>query len=145
MVFTTEMLLSCISSCEERIISIQSRIDSLKVFTNILSLVTDSCEKKVRYNCNREEIKNYENNIKLINVEKLIYKALGNKDNSKLFPKLFQKYSELMTESYDMSGNMVKIGAIQEQEYLEFCSQSLAQRDYVRKMCFYGETRHYIG
>ena len=145
MVFTTEMLLSCISSCEERIISIQSRIDSLKVFTNILSLVTDSCEKKVRYNCNREEIKNYENNIKLINVEKLIYKALGNKDNSKLFPKLFQKYSELMTESYDMSGNMVKIGAIQEQEYLEFCSQSLAQRDFVRKMCFYGETRHYIG
>ena len=46
-----------------------------------------------------------------------------------------------MGVSYDLSGNMVITGLAPEGDYLEYCNQSLAQREYIRKLCLYGERK----
>jgi hypothetical protein len=136
MPFTPQQISMCIASCDERIASIQTKLNSWKVYGKVLGLVSFKMEDK-----NAEKMKNYENNIQLIKVEKLIYQALTKSGNGAIFPKLFQKYSDLMGISYDISGNMVRLDGVEEQEYLEYCASSLKQRDYIKKVCFYGETR----
>jgi hypothetical protein len=85
-------------------------------------------------------IKNCENNIRLVNVEKLMYYALE-KDNRVIFPRLLAKYDELMVVSYDLSGNMVNSGLVPENEHLDWCKASLKQREYIKTMCEFGERR----
>ncbi len=135
MVFTTEMLSKCVASCDERIASIQEKLDSWRVYGKVLNLVDLEMETKYQ-----EKIQNYENNIKLVQVEKLLYNALA-KDNRAIFPRLLSKYDELMGVSYDLSGNMVITGLTPEGDHLEYCNQSLSQREYIRKLCLYGERR----
>jgi hypothetical protein len=136
MVFTTEMLSKCVTSCVERIASIQEKLDSWRVYGKVLNLVDLELETKYQ-----EKIQNYENNIKLIQIEKLLNNALA-KDNRAIFPRLLSKYDdELMGVSYDLSGNMVITGLTPEGDHLEYCNQSLAQREYIRKLCLYGERR----
>jgi hypothetical protein len=126
----------CIASCDERITSITDKLSAWKVYGKVLKLVDLNMETKYE-----EQIKNYENNIKLIQTEKIIYNALLKKGNGALFPKLLAKYDDLMGISYDLSGNMVLTGLNKEGDHLEYCSQSLAQREYIRKLCLYGERR----
>ena len=126
----------CLASCDTRIASVTDKLSAWKVYGNVLKLVDLDMETKYQDN-----IKNYENNIKLIQTEKIIYNALLKKGNGALFPKLLAKYDDLMGISYDLSGNMVITGLNQEGDYLEYCSQSLAQREYIRKLCLYGERR----
>lgn len=104
MVFTTEILSKCVASCDERIASIQEKLDSWRVYGKVLNLVDLEMEAKYQ-----EKIQNYENNIKLVQVEKLLYNALA-KDNRAIFPRLLSKYDELMGVRYDLSGNMVITG-----------------------------------
>jgi len=147
MVFTPQQISMCIASCDERIASIQTKLDSWKVYGRVLGLVSSCYDKEEDKSVfkmedkNAEKMKNYENNIQLIKVEKLIYQSLAKSGNGAIFPKLFQKYSDLMAVSYDISGNMVRLDGVEEQEYLEYCASSLNQRDYIKKICFYGETR----
>jgi len=147
MVFTPQQISMCIASCDERIASIQTKLDSWKVYDRVLGLVSSCYDKEEEREVfkmedkNAEKMKNYENNIQLIKVEKLIYQSLTKSGNGAIFPKLFQKYSDLMGISYDISGNMVRLDGVEEQEYLEYCASSLKQRDYIKKVCFYGETR----
>jgi len=132
----SETITKCIASCDERIASITDKLSAWKVYGNVLQLVDLNMETKYE-----EQIKNYENSIKLIQTEKIIYNALLKKGNGALFPKLLAKYDDLMGISYDLSGNMVLTGLAPEGDYLEYCSQSLAQREYIRKLCLYGERR----
>jgi hypothetical protein len=132
----TEVIAKCIASCDERIASVQDKLSSWKVYGKVLNLVDLEMETKYQ-----EKIQNYENNIKLIQTEKIIYTALLKAGNNALFPKLLSKYDELMGVSYDLSGNMVLTGLNAEGDYLEYCNQSLAQREYIRKLCLYGERR----
>ncbi len=125
------MLSKCFASCDERIASIQEKLDSWCVYGKELNLV----DLETKY-----QIQNYENNIKLVQVEKLLYNALA-KDNRAIFPRLLSKYDELMGVSYELSGNMVITGLNPEGDHLEYCNQSLAQREYIRKLCLYGERR----
>ena len=125
-----------IASCDERISSVQEKLDSWRMYGNVLNLVELDMETKYD-----EKMKSYENNIKLIQTEKMIYIALTKNGNNALFPKLLSKYDELMGLSYDISGNMVITGLVEEGDYLEYCSASLAQREYIRKLCFYGENK----
>jgi len=147
MVFTPQQISMCVASCDERIASIQTKLDSWKVYDRVLGLVSSCYDKEEEREVfkmedkNAEKMKNYENNIQLIKVEKLIYQSLTKSGNGAIFPKLFQKYSDLMGISYDISGNMVRLDGVEEQEYLEYCASSLKQRDYIKKVCFYGETR----
>jgi len=106
------------------------------VYGKVLGIVSLEMEDK-----NAELMKNYENNIQLIKVERLIYQALAKSGNGAIFPKLFQKYSDLMGISYDISGNMVRLDGVEEQEYLEYCASSLKQREYIQKLCLYGERK----
>jgi hypothetical protein len=136
-VFTPEMIANCVSSCDERIASVQEKLNSWRIYGKVLSLV--DLEMDTKY---QEKIKNYENNIKLIQTEKLLYKTLANPKSARaIFPKLLSKYDELMGLSYDLSGNMVVTGLSPEGDHLEYCSSSLKQREYIRKLCLYGEKR----
>jgi len=132
----TEVIAKCIASCDERIISAQDKLISWKVYGKVLNLV--DLEMEMKY---QEKIQNYENNIKLIQTEKIIYNALLKAGSNALFPRLLAKYDELMGVSYDLSGNMVLTGLNAEGYHLEYCNQSLAQREYIRKLCLYGERR----
>jgi len=131
-----ETITKCIASCDERIASVQNNLNNWKVYSKVLNLVDFEMETKYE-----DKIKNYENNIKLIQTEKIIYNALLKHKNCSLFPKLLAKYDELMGVSYDLSGNMVITGLNPEGDHLEYCNQSLAQREYIRKICLYGEKR----
>ena len=126
------MLTEGLSSCDRRIAAIQKRLDSWVVYGKVLSLVDLEMETK-----HQDRLKNCENNIKLVQVEKLIYNALA-KNNRAIFPKLLSKYDELMEVSFDLSGKMVITGENQEGDHLEYCKASLGQRDYIRRLCLYG-------
>tara|TARA_R110002126_G_scaffold41650_1_gene121216 strand:+ start:830 stop:1183 length:354 start_codon:yes stop_codon:yes gene_type:complete len=115
------------------------------MYSGVLSLATglyNKEEDKAVFKMedkNTEKIRNYENNIQLVKVEKLIYQTLGKGAKGAIFQKLFQKYSDLMASSYDISGNMVRLEGISEGEYLEYCKESLEQREYIQALCLYGE------
>nr|WPF46706.1 MAG: hypothetical protein [Lake Baikal virophage 10] len=147
MVFTPENVAICILNCDERISSVQSKIDSWKPYKNVLllgAMCFDNEEDKSIFklkDCDTEKIKNYENNIQLIKVEKLMYQSLAKRNNNAIFPILLQKYGDLMVNSYDISGNMVRLEGMEEQEHLEYCKSSLKQREYIEKLCKYGEHR----
>jgi hypothetical protein len=129
-----ETINKCIESCDERISSVQEKLNSWLVYGKVLGIA--SFELEIKY---QDKIKNYENNIKLIKTEKIIYNALMKSNNRELFSKLLNKYDELMGVSYDLSGNMVITGLNMEGDHLEYCKQSLDQREYIMKLCVFGE------
>nr|WPF46662.1 MAG: hypothetical protein [Lake Baikal virophage 8] len=129
--------------------SIQSRMDSINLYKNVLYLASGIFEKEedksifkmdTKYG---DKLQSCEKDIKIINVERLIYHALLKKldgvDNRELFPRLLAKYDELMVDSQDISNNMVLNGIVAEGEYLEFCRECVHQREYIKRMCNYGE------
>jgi len=140
--FSAENILPCIACCDKRIASVQDKLNSWKTYKIVLGLASDCFkEEESKY---FDKIKNYENNIKLIQIEKLLYNSLANPNSkSELFKKILEKYDELMSISYDLSGNMVINGLHAEGDHLEYCSNSLSQREYIRKLCSYGE-RNFI-
>ena len=118
-----------IASCDERINSIQEH-------GKLLRTPDFSIEPKYQNVINRNE-----NSMKLVQVEKMIYKAVANKNTPRqLFSKLLSKYDDLLRISYDLSNNMVIDGLMTEGNYLEFCKNSLDQREYIKDACLYGET-----
>jgi hypothetical protein len=89
-----------------------------------------------------DNVKNYENNIKLIKVEKMMWNAFKNNGKKEIFKHILAKYDELMNVSYDISGNMVMNGVQPEGEYIDYCKESLEQREFIRKMCCAGFRGH---
>ena len=149
MPITKPFLYECIQSCNRRMDSIQSRMDSVNLYKNVLSLAGGIYEKEedksifkmeTKY---EDELQSCEKDIKTINVERLIYNALLKKldgvDNRALFPRLLAKYDELIVDNMDISNNMVQNGIVAESEYLEFCRESVHQREYIKRICNYGE------
>jgi len=131
--------------CDERLDNIKSKIMKYNFIlslgkNDILSLVMnegmneDDFIKQIQ-----ETIKNYENNLKMINIEKMVYEALTKTNNSNLFPKLLAKYDELTTLSYDLAGDLIYLEGIKEGDYLDYCIDSLKTRHFVKEMCDYGE------
>ena len=132
-----------IASCDERIASVQVKLNAWKPYEMMMGLMEEihkGEDKKVFSEApHREETKNYENSIKLINVEKMMWNALKNKNARKeIFKHILAKYDELMVVSYDMSGNMVFNEIVKEGDYLSYCKESLDQREFIRKMCCVG-------
>jgi hypothetical protein len=147
MTFTTGDILRFIASCDERIASIEGRLNKWNTYDIALRLAANifkTEEEKSVFNIedeNAELIKTYKNNIKLIKVEKLIYWSLGKGDKGEIFSKLLAKYDELMGLSYDLSANMVRLGRNQEADHINYCKSSLKQREYICQMCSYGKNR----
>jgi hypothetical protein len=74
-------------------------------------------------------LKNCENNLRLVKMEKMIYEAHEQQRTATL-PLLFKKYSE----SVDLSLTLARKVATEE-EYQQFCSGAKTQRDYIKIMC----------
>ena len=145
--FPIELLNKCIASCDERIASVQSKLDNWKPYAMIIGLMAESCDKDEDKKLWTESpkldyFKNYENSFKLIKVEKMMWSAFKNKNSKKeIFKHLLAKYDELMVVSYDISSNMVMNGIQVEGIYLDYCRESMEQREFIRIMCCtgYGE------
>ena len=141
--FPIEKLNECIASCDERIASVQSKLDNWKPYAGVMGLIAKLYDKDEDKNVFTESpqldnVKNYENNIKLIKVEKMMWNAFKNNGKKEIFKHILAKYDELMIVSYDISGNMVMNGVAPEGEHLDYCKQSLEQREFIRKMCCVG-------
>jgi hypothetical protein len=126
-----------IASCDERITSFQEKIKLAKVNIRELlqlgSLLPNAILQPLL-----NIVENDENNIQLFKTEKLIYNSLLNPNtNKEIFKMLLAKYDELLSNSYDICGNMVREGN-PEGEYIDYCKRSLVQRKYIRKMCCLG-------
>ena len=133
-----------ISSCDERMAKIEVKMNAWKPYEMMMGLmekIHDKEEDKKVFSeaPHREETKNYENSIKLINVEKMMWNAMKNKNARKeIFKHILAKYDELMRVSYDISGNMVFNEIAKEGDYISYCKGSLDQREFIRKMCCVG-------
>ena len=91
---------------------------------------------------NRLLIKWYENQIKAVRVEKLLYQSLYiNSNNSRLFPLLLSKYSTLLTDDCELASELVNCDAIDMNTYMEYCKENVEQYDYVKKICKFGEEK----
>ena len=143
-VFPVDKVNQCIASCDERIASLQEKLDSWKGYKGVMGLMENLFSNEDDKNVFRQapqmdNVNNYENNIKLVKTEKLIYTSLRNTNSKKeIFKILLAKYDELMGISYDISGNMVRNGIIVEGDHIDYCKSSLDQREYIRKMCCVG-------
>ena len=133
-----------IASCDERIASIQTRLDRWKPYGIVMRLVAglrQTEEDKAFFNDapQMDNVKTFENNLKLVKIEKMIYLALINPSSKEEISKSFlAKYDELICVSYDISGNMVQNGIEMEGEYLDYYKTSLDQREFIRKICCVG-------
>ena len=143
-VFPVDKVNQCIASCDERIASLQEKIDNWKGYKGVMGLMenlfSNEDDKNVfRYAPEMDNVRNDENSMKLVKTEKLIYTSLRNTNSKKeIFKILLAKYDELMGISYDISGNMVRNGIIVEGEHIDYCKSSLDQREYIRKICCVG-------
>jgi hypothetical protein len=145
---TTEFMNKGLISCDQRINKMEKDkekvvcAEMISSFSKIMiERLNDTKEDIKLENKYEGRVKYYENCIKLVQVEKLIYNALLKDNNNTIFPRLLNKYDELLGLSYDMSGNMVLLGIYKEGDYLEYCKRSLEQREYINSICVYGERR----
>ena len=74
-------------------------------------------------------LKNCENNLRLVKMEKMIYEAIEQQRTATL-PLLFKKYSESVNLSLTL-GRKVATG----EEYEQFCLGAKTQRDYIMTLC----------
>jgi hypothetical protein len=143
-VFPVDKVNQCIASCDERIASLQEKIDNWKGYKGVMGLMenlfSNEDDKNVfRYAPKMDNVRNDENSMKLVKTEKLIYTSLRNTNSKKeIFKILLAKYDELMGISYDISGYMVRNGIIVEGDHIDYCKSSLDQREYIRKICCIG-------
>jgi hypothetical protein len=130
-----------VGSCDERIAKIQVRLDKWNLYSQALGIAKMACknnEQREIFDLKLPDktIQDYDkNNVTLIKVERLIYTSFKNNANRAIYPRLLAKYDELMGVSYDMSGNLVLMNVYKETDYLDFCRDSLKQREYIKKIC----------
>jgi hypothetical protein len=108
-----------------------------------IKLAIDKCDRRIG-NINREEQRLGMDLcssicISVIKTEKLIYTSILNPNTKKeIFKLLLAKFDELVNNTYDISGDMVREGKEEEGVYIDYCKESLDYRKYIYKMCCYG-------
>jgi hypothetical protein len=130
-----------LESCDERIASVQEVINALirqkKMMETIIGV--DKIPSG-SFDTADIRIKNKENDIKLIKIEKMIYTAIKNTRSVRaIYKKLQDKYAEQMVESIELSTQMVSLGVVDEGEHLDFCNGTKKQKKYIDILCRYGE------
>jgi hypothetical protein len=121
---------------DERIENAEIKIMGFRV--NIMMGMGQNDEKKMFRN--RLLMKERENSIKLMRVEKLIYQSLfGNNNNSRLFPLLLSKYATLMTDDLEFASELVNCDFIDMSTYMAHCEDSVKQHEYIKNLCKLGE------
>ena len=132
-----------ISRCDEKITLHQENIDLGKENIGkilLLSSLVPEAVLKPFLQPHLDIIENDEIAIQLYKTEKLIYTALikQNFATKHLFKMFLAKYDELLSNSYDISGNNVRAGNMEEGKHIDYCRRSLVQREYIRKCCCLG-------
>ena len=141
--FTAAKIAPNLASCEERIASIQARMETWSAYKGVMGLMeshaADESKTFWRDAPQLDNVKADENALKLVKTEKMLYTALVNpKTNKSIYKVILTKYDALLGLSYDLSGNMVLNGIKLEGEYLDYCKESMEQREYIRKLCCVG-------
>jgi hypothetical protein len=127
-----------IASCDKRISFNQDIIDKIEYLQfNPLSLALGVSTDEQTEWVNKKKMREYA--VKLIKIEKLIYTAIQKKSDKTIFSKYIEKYDELLNMSYDLSGNLVSNNSMNEGEYLEFCNETMKQRNFLKDLCEIGE------
>ena len=127
--------------CDERIASAQETIDNLTLRKKMMETIigVDKIPSGSFDNADIR-IKNRENTIRLIKIEKMIYTALRNTRSVRaIYKKLQDKYAEQMVESIELSTQMVSMGVVDEGIHLDFCNGTRDQKEYIDMLCQYGE------
>jgi alpha-glucuronidase len=129
-------------ACDEKLEKIENSLGFLLGLEKSLELISSKdelveCDKVInkKVEC---RILNIQNNIKLLKVNKFIYKAIIEKKSSKYLEKLMEKYDELLGTSIEIAGDLVLNEVVVEGEYLDFCKNSLKQREFIKMVCDYG-------
>ena len=106
-----------IARCDERITCHQENIAISK--QNIRELLKfRSLLPKAILQPHLDNVEHDENIIKLYKTEKLIYNStLNSNSNKEIFKMLLAKYDELLSNSYDITENLVRTGIMGEGEY----------------------------
>ena len=79
-------------------------------------------------------VKHLEKGNELVKLEKLMYQTIQ-KGNFALLPVIKTKYMDEMTTALDSSGNLVELGIMKENEYLDFADGSKKQAEYMTVIC----------
>ena len=137
-VFPLGKLDVCIAECDEHIAYIQIELDNMRPYIIGQMVMAKLYDKDFTEAPKMIYVKDYENNIKLKKVEKMMLNAFKNNRQRVIFKHILSKYDELMRQSYDINSNMVLNGIQAEGDYLDYCREKRDHRECMRKMCSAG-------
>ncbi len=145
-----EMMTRAVNSCDERIANAQSEIAESKQIIRLRGIIRDEFEDDgVAVDSSIDtkhglRIKNRENDIKLLKIEKMLYIAVNKPNTPKaLFNIYCEKYAEVLTESIEWAESMVKTGIVEENEYLEMCNVGKRQKSHIDRVCDMGRATRF--
>ena len=130
-----KMLRSSISDCNNRLTQMNKTAELHEPWKNRLMFNFDSDGLDQLNLC----IKLYENTVKIVKVEKMVYEAILNKTNKRIFPILLSKYDELTTQHFEINSDMVNAGGLDTQSYYDDCKTSMETREMIKVFCEMGE------
>ena len=128
----------CIAECDEHIAYIQIELDNMRPYIIGQMVMAKLYDKDFTEAPKMIYVKDYENNIKLKKVEKMMLNAFKNNRQRVIFKHILSKYDELMRQSFDINSNMVLNGIQAEGDYLDYCREKRDHRECMRKMCSAG-------
>lgn len=124
------------ADCDERIKKIEEDIKfyEYKCLLTRLGLppfhASSDVHKRTQNEKSWKGLKNCQNKLRLVKMEKMIYEAHEQQRTATL-PLLFKKYNE----SVDLSLTLERNVETNEEIYREFCEKAEEQRNYIKTMC----------
>jgi len=124
------------NNCDERIASLKAKVTIYESKANLSKLFGEILDPGLgKYSTGwNKKVENLKVGIKMIQIEKMIYKAHEQQRKTTL-PLLFEKYSAQLAQHLELSQEEVNLEFMDQGEYLKMCRNSLTQRDYIKKMC----------
>jgi hypothetical protein len=141
-----------ITSCDNRLDKLEKRIEGREEYFKVLGFAKYHSDCIQETSCSyvknnrldaellvgsrfQRDLKMLKLQVKIIQVEKQIYKALLNSNNNALFPLFLAKTDELISLTYELAEEEVKNEFRAEGDYLAYCKNSLEQRSYIKRLC----------
>ena len=134
--------------CDEGIASAKENLNEMITLRKEVIEIIETENREVERIPSRESraldgadvsIKEFETNIKLLKIEKMIYNALKNtKSDRAIYKKLQDKYAEAMVDLIELSSQQVSLGLRGEGNYLDFCNKIKKDKNFIDIICQYG-------
>ena len=129
--YMQNLIIESIKECDERIKNLQELILPKNAWVYL-----SSSQEYTEFQIDMS-MQYLDNDIKLAKIEKLIYNAMNSSSKNKIAPMLLSKFDELMSLTYDISGNLVSTGCRKEGVHIEYCKDTLKRREYIKMLCDY--------